>query len=1605
MPRSLTSQQQGSISLTELAQTISDDTGGFQNHLDRSLRLPERNGGTVELKVHTELFNNPLTAKENSQNAVQLVYDALHREVGQHATEVLWNRNQMENGRVTVGQIKELHNSVQNFHQAQAVIRGQRNDWDQRRQQNAMPLAAPSLDALTAAPVAQLKISDQGSGGAILTPSGVAKVEHSAMGRGAYETAQVAAEAFGMNSPDCPLQFTPVALYTDPASMQAAHQALTNFKATPAGAGNALVDRHLETLDPTSPNAGDAGVSVAARVDGRPLNRLKIEEKIALFQGGQLAADIGKASVLCPVLGLNDHVGPNANGKLGPGSFVGGQQNISNLMLDNQTGRLVAIDYAPTPKGDITAQGMSNGYGSAGPDNAVASLASFVTRAAESPEAYEKAVNQMLARNGSVCPLAGTMTAFLIPDDADGDRYLSHEEKRAFDLHVTPEQQRAFAKQILNGAVEGLSYLQEHQQELAHAVENSSQRCGMTEGYRRNFIQPQEMANLHVGLEGMNFPHLRANLAAVSQGQVAPNALQVPSFKAPSLYSLEVLAEQAMEGAGLKPHLDGFNAGNGYGLHITPEQMITRELKAKIEGKVKKSLDEGRTADACTEARAMLDEAMRGKLAVVEKINARADVGVNRPFALEAALKNDYASPEAFERSYFRGAAPAEAKVENAVVQQVAAANPPIEARVPLQNLPPPLDGAPSKVAKTNIPAKTDETGVASQPPEVTPAAPQLPQTAIDQAGPGVPPLAVQALENDIRNTEAALAIIEAQIKDPSKRSYSSNQSPDADNLPELQQRHAEKQQQLQALRTQLAQQTVAPTPEVTPASIPVSSSGSLSAPAQDADLSAPLPVDEGPDLSAASDMRFPSPPTDPPPPPPDDQDVADLNQGAGLSVPAAASPSRVTLTTDAIDQMIKQDFMKPSAWSPETAQKRNAPNYTESDSYSNTSSERQEFSKLDRRAVEMRMIETLEIQPRQEHITKLEQQLDDLHQTYGAGSTRPEIAALNEELDQLYEEVDVYETRVAALQESFKTDLPKDRLAAINQKQQALNASVEQKMKQPGIQFGGDVKTNDGNPRQEHELTVSAGAAAKSFVGNVPAGGIAPDKLAEQIKESYKKAYQYDGPARLDDDGRQQRVKGANERRISPQEIDRVAAEMKPTIDQVNALQQEIRVLETKSLDDIQQEIEADPSLIPDAQTRQNLQQAQAKLQAAETTLGECEAQLQVLNTPIPAKDLLDPSLEVLAAANQVEQAVQKHGSLEQARQHFGNEADKARTMMFVADEAKNVLLGERAVAIQQQNQAAVADLKAQQAKLLQDFHDQKQAQAAAIKPDRAQGASVELAQDKLAKDLRPLDAQIAALDAAETKLQSDVAALEKQHADLKSAKVKELAENPDLIANDDQLRTREELDRAQAKQEAATARLGHCEDQLKKLGSPGVGDRIKAVAQHGGLRQAREHYQNEIQKAEQGKALAGQEIDQLLSPVADRALANDPAAVKLGQDIQVLRQQEAQLRLQNLFPRQALEQQRTGIEDKALAENKVRTRDMLNREPSKSALSQDPKKNQVNAGTQQNQEERQERDERLKTVAPKKDTEGPGSNALRNTWKRTAPSVSQGGGVKVPQ
>jgi hypothetical protein len=823
---------------------------------------------------------------------------------------------------ITPAQAQAIATTVKLYTQVQSgQPQAQANFAQMDRNRAAGPPVAPppAREAdLQATKSSDLRVSDAGSGGAIIAPGFVAKVEPVVMAVAAVETQLVANEAFGADAANSPLQFIPTTIVQDAGSVGVVTNKLKEIKSSVEGDSykSDAIDRHETSL-----KNGSSVIHMAPKVDGTTLNNLKTEEKIALLKSQTFANDLGKATVMCPVLGLSDHLGPNS---VGANQTSTGYSNISNIMLDKNSGRLVAIDYAP--RLDETTPNRIVGYGT--PDKAVSSLAEFVIDASQSPDAFKAAVDKIMidanADKGNSTPISETMRAVMHP--AKMDALLTPNEAFVVKLMVSAADKRELVVQTLKGIVDGMEYVNKHAESLDRACQNSSVRHQLDAESGRNFIDQDQMANLKQGLGGIDFNQLRTNLNAVSQGQSVPvgNEVKQPSFEPAALDGVEQI-ERQMAG---------------------PAQQVAEQ-----------------------------------------------------------------------------------------------------------------------------------------------------------------------------------------------------------------------------------AQGVVVPTPAVTP--VPVASTplvptvGTLDdSQAKPSRLPPPVPVDEGPDLSAAGGVRIPPAPDFPPPPPPDDQDAADLAQGAGLPVLASASPGRVTLTPDEIDQMISRDSSKSPAWSPEKAQTRNAPNYTDFDSYSNTSSERQgqEFSKQDRRAVEMRMIETMEIQPRQEHIAKLEQQLDDLHQSYGSGSTRPEITALNEELNQLYEEVDVYETRVAALKETLKNDLPKDRLAAINQEQQAINASVEPKVKQPSIQFGEDVKTNDGNPRQEHELTVSAGTTAQGFVGKVPAGGITPDDLAGQIKEAYKKAYQYDGPARftINDDNSKTpvNVKAANDRRITPAEIDRVAAGMQPVVDQVNELQAQIETL-----------------------------------------------------------------------------------------------------------------------------------------------------------------------------------------------------------------------------------------------------------------------------------------------------------------------------------------------------------------------------------------------------------------------------------------------------------
>jgi hypothetical protein len=367
--------------------------------------------------------------------------------------------------------------------------------------------------------------------------------------------------------------------------------------------------------------------------------------------------------------------------------------------------------------------------------------------------------------------------------------------------------------------------------------------------------------------------------------------------------------------------------------------------------------------------------------------------------------------------------------------------------------------------------------------------------------------------------------------------------------------------------------------------------------------------------------------------------------------------------------------------------------------------------------ALELRMIEAKEIEPLQQKINAAEQELENL-EAQGLEPDDPAILEQKEALDDMYEELDGWEARAGALKGAMRVDDRKDRLAAINAEHQAEAAPLDlDYVEQKEVRFAEGVKENDANPRQEHELEVSAALAAKSFIGKVPNRGIDPETLKSNIGLAYKDAYQYEGPARADENGKNVRVKGAHERGISEVEKQGVAKDMQEVVGKVNEIQNEVRPLEALKqgmFEHLQKVVVDDPSQIVTPQSKERLQQAQENLASAEENRGHQQARLQALAKPGPIEKA---------------KAMVQHGGVEQAREHYQNAMKEAEKQCQQAKQEVTAAVNDAAMEALKNSpegkmvQEQLAGLKAQQDALLQNFHDQKQEQAASIKPERVQG------------------------------------------------------------------------------------------------------------------------------------------------------------------------------------------------------------------------------------------------------------------------------------------
>jgi hypothetical protein len=190
-----------------------------------------------------------------------------------------------------------------------------------------------------------------------------------------------------------------------------------------------------------------AGGSVAKfeMLSGATVNKLPPETRQALFQDPKFAADLGKAAVLLPMLGFDDHIALDG---------FGGKANFANLML-TQDGRLGVIDYDALMIG-TKSKGYTFGVTDDNIKAGVAGLLDFAKQLAD-PKKADAALVGMLKhareQDYGSDPLCKTMYKVVnegvdhLLDSVDG---------------ISDADFKKFAVNMVKGALEGIAYLRDN---------------------------------------------------------------------------------------------------------------------------------------------------------------------------------------------------------------------------------------------------------------------------------------------------------------------------------------------------------------------------------------------------------------------------------------------------------------------------------------------------------------------------------------------------------------------------------------------------------------------------------------------------------------------------------------------------------------------------------------------------------------------------------------------------------------------------------------------------------------------------------------------------------------------------------------------------------------------------------------------------------------------------------------------------------------------------------------------------------------------------------------------------------------------------------------
>jgi hypothetical protein len=241
------------------------------------------------------------------------------------------------------------------------------------------------------------------------------------------------------------------------------------------------------------------GVSKMGFVAGDQLNELPLDDRMALIQTGALAEQLGKATVLCPMMGLNDHVTTTGDTMV----------NLSNFMIDPSTGKLAPIDFDAV---NMAPEGETPFFASPGSTNGLKDLVGFMKDATDSPEQLQQSMRTMVAEQIGNKPVRTPLGHVLksMVNATGGENLLSPTDVRLMKEELTsPDLRENQALAMMRGTVAGLKYLQENKDALKLAFTNEKQ--GM---------KPEEFDEISQAVDGLDIAKMEQQLNTYEQQMV-----------------------------------------------------------------------------------------------------------------------------------------------------------------------------------------------------------------------------------------------------------------------------------------------------------------------------------------------------------------------------------------------------------------------------------------------------------------------------------------------------------------------------------------------------------------------------------------------------------------------------------------------------------------------------------------------------------------------------------------------------------------------------------------------------------------------------------------------------------------------------------------------------------------------------------------------------------------------------------------------------------------------------------------------------------------------------------------------------------------------------